>query len=215
MTTAQRQRIRPVSTPARLVVLVSGTGSNMEAILKAAQDRAYGAEIVAVGADRKGTRGLEIAEEAGIPTFVEKLSDHTDRDVWNRALRSVVAGYQPDIVVLAGFLKLLGPDFLAAFPYRVINTHNALLPSFPGVHGPADALAYGVKITGATLFVVDPGVDTGAILSQVTCPVFENDDVDSLLERIKGVEREQLVDCVGMMSREGWWVEGRRAGLGA
>lgn len=209
------QRIRPVSTPARLVVLVSGTGSNMEAILKASQDPAYGAQIVAVGADREGTRGLEIAEEAGIPTFVEKLSDYPDRDAWNLAIRDVVADYQPDIVVLAGFLKLLGPDFLAAFGHRVINTHNALLPSFPGVHGPADALAYGVKITGATLFVVDPGVDTGAILSQVTCPVLDRDDVDSLLERIKGVEREQLVECVGTMAREGWWVEGRRAGLGA
>lgn len=209
------QRIRPVSTPARLVVLVSGTGSNMEAILKASQAPAYGAQIVAVGADREGTRGLEIAEEAGIPTFVEKLSDYPDRDAWNLAIRDVVADYQPDIVVLAGFLKLLGPDFLAAFGHRVINTHNALLPSFPGVHGPADALAYGVKITGATLFVVDPGVDTGAILSQVTCPVLEDDDVDSLLERIKGVEREQLVDCVGIMAREGWWVDGRRAGLGS
>ena len=215
MTTAQRQRILPAHTPARLVVLVSGTGSNMEAILQASQDSAYGAQIVAVGADREGTRGLEIAEDAGIPTFVEKLSDYADRDAWNLAIRDVVAEYQPDIVVLAGFLKLLGPDFLAAFPYRVINPHNALLPSFPGVHGPADALAYGVKISGATLFIVDPGVDTGAILSQVTCPVLDRDDVDSLLERIKGVEREQLVDCVGTMAREGWWVEGRRAGLGA
>ncbi|MFN8048498.1 MAG: phosphoribosylglycinamide formyltransferase [Ancrocorticia sp.] len=215
MTTAQRQRILPAHTPARLVVLVSGTGSNMEAILQASQDSAYGAQIVAVGADREGTRGLEIAEDADIPTFVEKLSDYADRDAWNLAIRDVVAEYQPDIVVLAGFLKLLGPDFLAAFPYRVINTHNALLPSFPGVHGPADALAYGVKISGATLFVVDPGVDTGAILSQVTCPVLDRDDVDSLLERIKGVEREQLVECVGTMAREGWWVEGRRAGLGA
>ena len=187
----------------------------MEAILNASQDPSYGAQIVAVGADREGTRGLEIAEDAGIPTFIEKLSDHTDRDAWNLAIRDVVVDYQPDIVVLAGFLKLLGPDFLSAIPYRVINTHNALLPSFPGVHGPADALAYGVKITGATLFVVDPGVDTGAILSQVTCPVFDGDDVDSLLERIKGVEREQLVECVGIMAREGWWVEGRRAGFGA
>lgn len=132
MTTAQRQRILPAHTPARLVVLVSGTGSNMEAILQASQDSAYGAQIVAVGADREGTRGLEIAEDAGIPTFVEKLSDYADRDAWNLAIRDVVAEYQPDIVVLAGFLKLLGPDFLAAFPYRVINTHNALLPSFPG-----------------------------------------------------------------------------------
>ncbi len=187
----------------------------MEAILRASRDSSYGATIVAVGADRDGTRGLEIAQEAGLPTFVDKLSDHPDREAWNRSLRGHVARFEPDLVVLAGFLKLLGPEFLAAFPQRVINTHNALLPSFPGVHGPADALAHGVKITGATLFVVDPGMDTGAILSQVTCPVLEDDDESSLLDRIKGVERDQLVAVVGRMAREGWWVQGRHAGLGS
>ncbi len=206
--------LRPENTPARLVVLVSGTGSNMQAILEASADPAYGAQIAAVGADREGTRGIEIAQEAGIETFVCRLPDYSDRAEWNRALRDIVARYRPDIVVLAGFLKLLNPEFLGAFPHRVINTHNALLPSFPGVHGPADALAYGVKISGATLFVVDPGVDTGAILAQVTCPVFDDDAADSLLERIKGVERAQLVESVGQMSREGWWVAGRRAGMG-
>ncbi|MFT0846587.1 phosphoribosylglycinamide formyltransferase [Actinomycetaceae bacterium L2_0104] len=214
MNIQERQLIVPKARPARLVVLVSGTGSNFEAILRASRDEAYGAVVVAVGADRDGTRGLEIAQDAGLPTFVEKLGDHPDRDSWNIALRERVAHYEPDIVVLAGFLKLLGPDFLAAFPQRVINTHNALLPSFPGVHGPADALAYGVKITGATLFVVDPGMDTGAILSQVTCPVLDGDDEAALLERIKAVERDQLVAVVGRMGREGWWVRGRQAGLG-
>ncbi len=215
MSTQDRQLITPPSRPARLVVLVSGTGSNMEAILDASRDASYGATIVAVGADREGTRGLHIAQEAGLPTFVDKLSDHPDREAWNRSLRDRVSEFEPDLVVLAGFLKLLGPDFLAAFPQRVINTHNALLPSFPGVHGPADALAHGVKVTGATLFVVDPGMDTGAILSQVTCPVLEDDDESSLLERIKGVERDQLVEVVGRMAREGWWVRARHAGLGS
>lgn len=215
MSTQDRQLITATSHPARLVVLISGTGSNMEAILNASKASSYGAVIVAVGADREGTRGLEIAREAGLPTFVTKLSDHPDRESWNQALRDAVSEFAPDLVVLAGFLKLLGPSFLSAFPLRVINTHNALLPSFPGVHGPADALAHGVKVTGATLFVVDPGTDTGAILSQVTCPVLEDDDESSLLERIKGVERDQLVDAVGRMARDGWWVQGRRAGLGS
>ncbi len=207
-----RTEIRPTA-PARIVVLVSGTGSNLEALLRACENGSYGAHVVAVGADRRNIRGLEIAQEAGIPTFVHRLAEYATRDEWNTALRDDVAAHTPDIVVLAGFLKLLSPDFLAAFPGRVINTHNALLPSFPGVHGPADALEYGVKITGATLFVVDPGVDTGPILAQVACPVQDDDSADSLLERIKGVEREQLVETVGQMARGGWWIDGRHAGV--
>lgn len=193
--------------------MVSGTGSNMQALLEASRDPAFGAQIVAVGADRDGTRGLEIAAQAGIPTFVERLGDYSSRQEWDRALTTQIASFSPDLVVLAGFLKLVGSDVLAAFPGRVINTHNALLPSFPGVHGPADALAYGVKISGATLFIVDPGVDTGAILAQVTCPVFDDDDEASLLDRIKSVERDQLVSVVGAMARQGWWMDGRKAGL--
>lgn len=193
--------------------MVSGTGSNMQALLEASRDPVFGAQIVAVGADRDGTRGLEIAAQAGIPTFVERLGDYSSRQEWDRALTTQIASFSPDLVVLAGFLKLVGSDVLAAFPGRVINTHNALLPSFPGVHGPADALAYGVKISGATLFIVDPGVDTGAILAQVTCPVFDDDDEASLLDRIKSVERDQLVSVVGAMARQGWWMDGRKAGL--
>lgn len=193
--------------------MVSGTGSNMQALLEASRDPVFGAQIVAVGADRDGTRGLEIAAQAGIPTFVERLGDYSSRQEWDRALTTQIASFSPDLVVLAGFLKLVGSDVLAAFPGRVINTHNALLPSFPGVHGPADALAYGVKISGATLFIVDPGVDTGAILAQVTCPVFDDDDEASLLDRIKAVERDQLVSVVGAMARQGWWMDGRKAGL--
>lgn len=193
--------------------MVSGAGSNMQALLEASADPAFGAQIVAVGADREGTRGLEIAESAGIPTFVEKLGAYPNREEWDGALAVKVGEFSPDLVVLAGFLKLVGPQVLTAFPGRVINTHNALLPAFPGVHGPADALAHGVKISGATLFIVDPGMDTGAILAQVTCPVFDDDDEASLLDRIKTVEREQLVSVVGAMSRQGWWMEGRKAGL--
>ena len=128
----------------------------MQALLHACADPSYGAQIVAVGADRRGAAGIRAAEEAGVPTFVRVLSEHSSREEWDASLRDAVAAHTPDIVVLAGFLKLVGPEFLAAFPQRVVNTHNALLPSFPGIHGPADALAYGVKVTGATLFVVEP-----------------------------------------------------------
>ena len=153
----------PAGRPARLVVLVSGGGSNLAALLEACADGSYGAEVVGVGADRDGTGGVRMAHARGIPTFVAKVGDHPDRDAWDRALTAEVAALEPDLVVSAGFLKLLGAQFLAAFPGRVLNTHNALLPAFPGIHGPADALAYGVKLAGATLFVVDTGVDTGAI----------------------------------------------------
>ena len=205
----------PAGRPARLVVLVSGGGSNLAALLEACADGSYGAEVVGVGADRDGTGGVGMAHARGIRTFVAKVGDHPDRDAWDRALTAEVAALEPDLVVSAGFLKLLGAQFLAAFPGRVLNTHNALLPAFPGIHGPADALAYGVKLAGATLFVVDTGVDTGAIIAQVAVPVLDDDDVDTLTERIKVAERAQLVEHVGRMCREGWHVTGRRVVLGA
>lgn len=198
----------------RIVVLVSGGGSNLAALFAAADDPAYGVEIAAVGADRHGTGGVELAAARGVHTFVERVADHSDRESWDEALTAAVAEHEPDLVVSAGFLKLCGPRFLAAFGGRYLNTHNSLLPSFAGIHGPADALAYGVKIAGATLFVVDEGVDTGVILAQVAVPVEEDDDVDALTERIKVAERAQLVDAVGRMAREGWTIEGRRARIG-
>lgn len=198
----------------RVVVLVSGGGSNLAALLEAAEDPAYGVEIVAVGADRQGTGGVEIAAARGIHTFIERVSDYAVRADWDEALTAAVAEHEPDLVVSAGFLKLCGPRFLAAFGGRYLNTHNSLLPSFAGIHGPADALAHGVKLAGATLFVVDEGVDTGVILAQVAVPVEFDDDVDSLTERIKVAERAQLVGVVGQMAREGWTIAGRRARIG-
>jgi phosphoribosylglycinamide formyltransferase-1 len=198
------------SDPARLVVLVSGAGTNLQALLDACADPAYGARVVAVGADRDGIQGLARAERAGVPTFVLRVSDFADRAAWDDALASEVASYEPDLVVSAGFMKLVGTSFMAHFAGRFVNTHPALLPSFPGMHGAADALAYGVKVTGATLFVVDEGVDTGAIIAQRTVDVADDDDVDSLHERIKTVEREMLVDVVGRMSRDGWTINDRR-----
>ena len=199
---------------ARLVVLVSGSGTNLQALLDACADPAYGATVVAVGADRDGIEGLARAERVGVPTFVARVGDFGSREEWDAALAEQVAAYEPDLVVLAGFMKLVGGAFLASFGGRTVNTHPALSPSFPGMHGPRDALEYGVKVTGCTLFVVDEGVDTGVILAQSTVPVEDDDDVESLHERIKVAERGMLVDTVGRMAREGFRVEGRRGILG-
>ncbi|MFG1842101.1 phosphoribosylglycinamide formyltransferase [Micromonospora sp. NPDC049175] len=195
---------------ARIVVLISGSGSNLQSLLDAATDPAYGAQVVAVGADRDGIAGLDRAEAAGVPTFVERVRDHGTREDWDVALTAHVAKHQPDLVISAGFLKLVGPHFLAAFGDRYLNTHNTLLPAFPGIHGPRDALAYGVKLTGATLFFVDAGMDTGPIVAQVAVPVLDDDDVDTLTERIKEAERRQLVEQVGRLVREGWTITGRK-----
>ena len=195
---------------ARLVVLVSGSGTNLQALLDAAVEPAYGARVVAVGADREGIAGLDRAAKHDVPAFVHKVSDYPSRAEWDLALTDSVARYRPDLVVSAGFLKLVGPAFLAAFGDRYINTHNSLLPAFPGMHGPRDALAYGVRIAGATLFLVDEGVDTGPIVAQVVVPVLDDDTEESLTERIKDAERRQLVEVVGRLVREGWTVNGRR-----
>ncbi|KRF02939.1 phosphoribosylglycinamide formyltransferase [Nocardioides sp. Soil777] len=199
---------------ARLVVLVSGSGTNLQALLDACTDPSYGARVVAVGADRDDIEGLARADRAGVPTFVKKLGHFTSRDHWDRALADTVAAFEPDVVVLAGFMKLVGDEFLARFPGRVVNTHPALCPAFPGTTGPADALAYGVKVTGATLFVVDGGVDTGPIIAQTVVPVLDDDTSSTLHERIKVAERTMLVDTVGIMARDGWELDGRRVRLG-
>lgn len=201
--------------PASLVVLVSGSGTNLQALLDACAKPGYGARVVAVGADRDGIEGLARAERAGVATFVLPVGDFATRTEWDAALTAAVAEHDPDLVVLAGFMKLVGTGFLDRFEGRVVNTHPALSPSFPGMRGPAEALEYGVKVTGATLFVVDPGVDTGAIIAQVAVPVADDDTVESLHERIKVAERAMLVETVGRMAREGYVVEGRRVRIGA
>ena len=195
---------------ARLVVLVSGAGTNLQALLDACADPAYGAQVVAVGADRGAIEGLVRAERAGVPTFVVRVDDFTSRAEWDVALADAVGAYAPDVVVLAGFLKLTGAEFLRQFAGRCVNTHPALLPAFPGMHAPRDALAYGVKITGATLFLVDEGIDTGPIVAQRAVPVMDDDDVERLHERIKVAERAMLVQTVGAMVRSGYSVENRK-----
>ena len=199
---------------ARLVVLVSGSGSNLQALLDAAADPAYGASVVAVGADRDGIEGLARAGRAEVPAFVVRVRDYDTREAWDEALTAACLAHRPDLVVSAGFRKLVGPRFLAAFGGRYVNTHNALLPAFPGIHGPRDALAYGVKVAGATLHFVDAGVDTGPIIAQIVVPVLDDDDVEGLTERIKVAERRQLVDVIGRMAREGWTVTERKVRVG-
>ncbi|HTY70821.1 MAG TPA: phosphoribosylglycinamide formyltransferase [Actinomycetes bacterium] len=196
-----------------MVVLVSGTGSNLQALLDAAADPGFGATVVAVGADRAGIAALERAEGAGLPTFVLPVAEFESRAAWDAALAEAVAGHLPDLVVLAGFMKLVGGAFLARFGGRTVNTHPALLPAFPGMHAVRDALAYGVKVTGCTLFIVDEGVDSGAILAQRAVEVRPDDDEAALHERIKVAERALLIDTVGRMAREGWSVDGRKVSI--
>jgi formyltetrahydrofolate-dependent phosphoribosylglycinamide formyltransferase len=194
----------------RVVVLASGAGTLLQALLDAAVDSSYPAAVVAVGADREGTAALERARAVDVPTFVLKVPDFATRAEWDVALTQIVASYEPDLVVLAGFMKLAGVAFLARFGGRIVNTHPALSPAFPGMHSARDALEYGVKVTGCTLFIVDDGVDTGPIVAQVAVPVLPGDDEASLHERIKEQERILLVDSVARMAREGWTVDNRK-----
>lgn len=198
--------------PARVVVLVSGSGTLLQALLDACADPGYGVEVVAVGADRPGTMGEQRAADRGIPTFVCRVADHADRAVWDDALAAQVRGHHPDLVVTAGFMRVLGPRLLDE--QTVVNTHPALLPSFPGAHGVRDALAYGVRVTGTTCHLVDAGVDTGPIIDQRVVPVRADDSEESLHERIKVEERVMLVEVVGRIARDGLSVRGRHVTFG-
>jgi phosphoribosylglycinamide formyltransferase-1 len=204
----------PASSAHRVVVLVSGAGTNLAALLAAHRDASYGARVVGVVTDNPAAGGLELARGAGVPTAVVAPADFPDRAAWDRGLAEAVAVFAPELVVSAGFMRILGAAFLDRFPSRILNTHPALLPSFPGAHGVRDALAYGVRVTGCTLHVVDAGVDTGPIVAQVAVPVQDGDDEATLHERIKVAERELLVGWVGRIAREGLTVDGRRVVVG-
>ncbi len=190
----------PTSRPLRLVVLVSGSGTLLQAVLDAISDGSLDAEVAAVGSDRSRAYGLERARAAGVPTFVHPLRSGDDRAAWDAELTRLVASYEPDLVVSAGFMKLVGATFLSRFAGRMINTHPALLPAFQGAHAVRDSLAYGVKITGCTVFVVDAGVDTGRILAQVPVAVEPGDTEETLHERIKTSERRLLVDTIASIA---------------
>lgn len=204
-----------VPTATRVVVLISGTGSNLAALLAAHADPAYGARVVGVVSDRPDAGGLALAREAGVATAVVRPADFDDRAAWDAALAEAVGVFGPALVVSAGFMRVLGAPFLARWGGRVLNTHPALLPSFPGAHGVRDALAHGAKVTGCTVHLVDAGVDTGPIIAQRAVDVLDDDDEAALHERIKTVERALLVDVVGRVAREGLSVDGRHVRIGS
>jgi phosphoribosylglycinamide formyltransferase-1 len=202
----------PPSAPARLVVLASGTGSLLASLLKAARGT-YPGRVVAVGVDRD-CPAVDVAKAADVPTFMVRLSDYPDRAAWDAAMTEATAYYQPDLIVSAGFMKILGPRYLSRYPGRIVNTHPALLPAFPGAHAVPSSLEYGVKVTGATVHLVDAGTDTGPVLAQEAVPVLEGDDEASLHERIKVVERRLLVDVLAAVATRGVTWVGRKATIG-
>lgn len=193
-------------------MLASGTGSLLASLLAAAVDD-YPARVVAVGTDRT-CAALDIAAAAGVPTYTTRLGDHPDRAAWDTAITEATAQHEPDLVVSAGFMKILGPEFLSRFPGRVVNTHPALLPAFPGAHAVTDAMAYGVRVTGCTVHLVDAGMDTGPILAQQPVEIRDEDTEETLHERIKVVERRLLVDVLAALATRGVTWTGRKATIG-
>ncbi len=196
------------------MVLASGTGSTLRAVIEAARDEAFGVRIVGVVTDKDGVGALAIAREAGIPTAVVRLADFESRALWDEAVARTVATFDPDLVLLAGFMRLLGEPSLARFGGRILNTHPALLPAYPGARGVRDALAGGAKVTGCTVILVDAGVDTGPIVAQATVEVLDDDTESTLHARIKEVERGLVTRTLGRMAREGWTVTGRTVRFG-
>ncbi|MCK9900650.1 bifunctional phosphoribosylaminoimidazolecarboxamide formyltransferase/IMP cyclohydrolase [Frankia sp. Cpl3] len=199
--------------PARLVVLASGAGTTLQAILDACADEAFDARVVAVGTDRAGTLAQRRAEAAGVPVFTVRLEDCADRAAFNAATAERIAGFDPDLLVLAGYMKILGPQVIGRFP--TVNTHPSLLPAFPGAHAVRDALAAGVRISGVTVHWVDEGVDTGPVIEQAAVPVGPEDDEDSLRARIQAVERGLFVAAIGRFVRGELSWEGRPPGTTA
>jgi len=202
----------PASVPSmrRIAVLVSGSGTNLVALLEAiAADPAFGGEVVVVVSDQPTAGGLEQARRRDLPVAAVPLADHPDRAAWEVALTATVATHAPDVVVLAGFMRVLSERFLRNWPDRVLNTHPSLLPAFRGAHAVRDALAYGVKVTGATVHLVDEQVDNGPIVAQTCVPVAPDDTEASLHTRIKAVEHELLPACVKLLCRDRLRIEGR------
>lgn len=193
----------------RIVLLASGSGTLTQSVIDAFADGARGVDIVAIGADSATAEVLARAEQHSIPSFVVRPKDFADRDEWNAALKDTVAGLAPDWVVSAGFMRILGASFVEAFPSRIINTHPALLPSFPGAHGVRDALAHGVKLTGGTIHLVDTGVDTGPIITQYAVPIGDDDTEETVHENIKAREREELVRLLAHLAHTDLVVDGR------
>jgi phosphoribosylglycinamide formyltransferase-1 len=184
-----------------VVVLISGAGSNLRALLEATQDPRMPVRILAVGSDNAAS-GLEHAELFGVPTFVVDPNSFATREAWAEVLLDNVEFWNPDLVVLAGFMKILPPEFVAALTPNLINTHPSLLPKYPGAHAVRDALADGAKVTGVTIHVVDEGVDTGPHIAQAEVAVLPDETEFELHERIKAVERELLIKTVADIAKQ-------------
>jgi len=195
----------------RFVVLASGTGTLLQSLLDATADPGFPAQVVAVGADLPDAIALDRATKAGVPTFVLPVEDFPSRTAWEDALTAAIAEWSPDWVFCAGFMRILGSATLSHFSNRIINTHPALLPAFPGAHAVRDALVYGVRVTGCTMHLVDEGVDTGPIIAQAPVHVDASDDEASLHERIKMAERSLVVGTIAAIASRGCIVDGRRA----
>jgi phosphoribosylglycinamide formyltransferase-1 len=178
-----------------VLVLISGSGSNLLALLKAAEHPLFPAKILAVGSDKPAS-GLAHADLYGVPTFVVEPAKFSDKEAWAKKLEENISHYNPDLIVLAGFMKILPSPFVNTFSPRIINIHPSLLPNFPGANAVRDALASGAKETGTTIHIVDEGVDTGPILGQQSLAVLPSDDESSLHERIKVLERKLLVETI-------------------
>jgi formyltetrahydrofolate-dependent phosphoribosylglycinamide formyltransferase len=182
------------------VVLASGTGSTLQAVLDAAAEQDFGGVVVAAGTDVKDCPAMARAEASRIPTFCVALAQYADRGAWNDALAEAIAQYEPDLVVLAGFMRVLAPSVVHRF--RIVNTHPALLPAFPGAHAVRDALAAGVSTTGVTVHWVDDGVDTGPVITAAEVPVEPGDDEQTLRARIQAVEKPLYVDAIRKLCQE-------------
>lgn len=194
----------------RLAVLVSGSGTNLQALLDAiAADPDFGGDVVVVGSDQPDAGGLDRARRAGIATVSTAVSDHPDRATWEDALVAALQDHRPDAVVLAGFMRILSGAFLRHWPGRVINTHPSILPAFRGAHAVREALDWGVKVTGCTVHLVDEQVDHGPIVAQRVVEVREDDDEDSLHDRIKAVEHELMPACVKLLCQGRLHLDGR------
>jgi phosphoribosylglycinamide formyltransferase-1 len=202
----------PPTAPARIVVLASGTGSLLTSLLNTACGD-YPGRVVAVGVDRD-CPAVDIATAAEVPAYTVRLKDHADRAAWDTALTEATSAHRPDLVVSAGFMKLLGPRFLSRYLGRIVNTHPALLPAFPGAHAVPESLDYGVKVTGCTVHLVDAGMDTGPILAQEVVAVLDDDDEAALHERIKVVERRLLAEVIADVATRGVTWTGRKATIG-
>lgn len=191
------------------MLLASGAGTLAQGVLDSVGDADPPYRVVALVSDRD-CEAVARADRAGVPTAVVRPAEHADRAAWDRALAETVSAYSPQWIVSAGFMRILGAAFLEKFAGTVVNTHPALLPSFPGAHAVRDALAYGVTVTGCTVHVVDAGVDTGPVIAQRAVDVLADDTEDALHERIKVVERETLVDVLTAAARGRLHIEGRK-----